>query len=122
MVDSNSNDSYNSYITKATIEISIKVTLSSPTKDIGIKIKDSAPTTPCDNQVTFEIELTALKSFVLEQFFVIKKTIQEIKDPKHEVANSTYVAMLMGQTEYLKEENKLKTLSFSLLPISIIIL
>ena len=33
-----------------------------------------------------------------------KKTIQEIKDPNYEVANSTYVAMLMGQLEYLMDE------------------
>ena len=108
MVDSDSNDIYNSYITKAITGIPITVTLSTPTKDIGIKNKDSAPTTPCDNQVTLETELTALKSFVLEQFFLIKKSIQEIKDPNHEVTNSTYVAMLMGQIEYLKEENKIK--------------
>ena len=55
-----------------------------------------------------ETELTALKSFALEQFFLIKKLIQEIKDPKHEVANSTYVTMFMEHIEYLKEENKVK--------------
>ena len=33
-----------------------------------------------------------------------KKTIQEIKDTNHEVANSTYVAMLMGQLECLMDE------------------
>ena len=57
-------------------DIPITVTLSTPTKDIRIENKDSAPTTPCDNQVPLEIELTALKSFVLEQFFLIKKSIQ----------------------------------------------
>ena len=109
MVDSNSNDTYNSYITKGITDIPTTVTLSTPTNDIGIENKDSAPTTPCDNQVTLETELTALKSFVLQQFFLIKKTIQEIKGPNHEVANSTYVAMLMEQIEYLKEENKIKS-------------
>ena len=83
-------------------------TLSTPTKDIGIDNKDSAPATPCDNQVPMETELTALKLFVLEKFFLIMKSIQEIKDPNHEVANSTYVAMLMKQIRYLKEENKIK--------------
>ena len=107
MVDGNSNI-YNSYIIKAITDIPITVTLSTPTKDIGLENKDSAPTTPCDNQVTLETELIALKLFVLEQFFLIKKTIQEIKDPNHKVANSTYVATLMGQIEYLKEENKIK--------------
>ena len=91
MIDSNSNDICNNYITKAITDILITVTLSTPTKDIRIENKDSAPTTPCNNQVTLETELTALKSFVLEQFFLIKKTY------------STYVAMLMGQIEYLKK-------------------
>ena len=47
-------------------DILITVTLSTPTKDIGIENKDSAPITPCNNQVSLETELTALKSFVLE--------------------------------------------------------
>ena len=64
----------------------------------------SAPTTPCDNQVPLETESTALKSFVVEQFFLIKKSIHEIKDSDDEAANSTYVFMLMEQIEYLKEE------------------
>ena len=58
-------------------DIPITITLSTPTKDIGVENKDSAPTTPYDNQVPLETELTALKSFVLlEQFFLIKKSIQ----------------------------------------------
>ena len=89
-------------------DIPIAVTLSTPSRDIGIKNKDSAPTTPCDNQVPLETELAALKSFVVEQFFLIKKSIKEIKDPNHEAVNSTYVVMLMEQIEYLKEENKVK--------------
>ena len=62
-------------------DIPITVTLSTQTKDIGIENKNSAPTFPCDNQLPLETDLTALKSFVLEQFFLIKKSIQEIKDP-----------------------------------------
>ena len=89
-------------------ETLITVALSTPTKDIGTENKDWAPTTPCDNQVPLEIELTALKSIVPEQFFVIKKFMQEITDPNHESANSTYVAMLMEQREFLKEEQFLK--------------
>ena len=64
MVDNDSNDIYNSYITKAITDIPITVTLSTPNKDIRMENKDSAPTTPCDNQVTLESRLTALKSFV----------------------------------------------------------
>ena len=86
-------------------DIPITGTLRIPTEGIGIKNKDLAPKNPCDNQVPLETELTALKSFVLEQFILIKKSIQEIKDPNHEAANSTYIAMLMEQIEYLKEEN-----------------
>ena len=37
-------------------DILITVTLSTPTKDIGIENKDSPPTTPCDNQVPLEAE------------------------------------------------------------------
>ena len=89
-------------------DIPITVTLSTSSRDIEIKNKNSAPTTPCDNQVPLETELAALKSFVVEQFFLIKKSIKEIKDPNHEAANSTYVVMLMEQIEYLKQENKVK--------------
>ena len=62
-------------------DILITVTLGTPTKDIQIENKDSATTTPCDNQVPLETELTALKLFVLEQFFLIKKSIQDINEP-----------------------------------------
>ena len=89
-------------------DILITVTLSTPSRDIKIKIEDSASTTPCDNQVPLETELAALKSFVVEQFFLVKKSIKEIKDPNHEAANSNYVVMLMEQIEFLKEENKVK--------------
>ena len=89
-------------------DIPIAVTLSTPSRDNGIKNKDSTPTTPCDNQVLLETQLAALKSFVVEQLFLIKKSVKEIKDPNHEAANSTYVVMLMEQIECLKEENKFK--------------
>ena len=71
-------------------DIPITVTLSTPSRDIGIKNKDLAPTTPCDSQVPLETELTALKLFVVEQFFLIKNSVLEIKDPNYEAANSTY--------------------------------
>ena len=48
-------------------DIPMTVTLSTPSRDIGRKKKDSATTTPCDNHVPLETELTALKSLVLEQ-------------------------------------------------------
>ena len=88
-------------------DIAITVTLSTPTKDIGIENKDLALTTPCHDQVPLETELTALKLVALEQFFLIMKSIKEIKDPNHEAASSNYVAILIEQTEFLKEENKM---------------
>ena len=45
-------------------DIAIAFTLSTPSRDIGIKNKDSAHTTPYDNQVPLVTELAALKSFV----------------------------------------------------------
>ena len=72
-------------------DILITVTLSTPLRDIGTKNKDSSPTTSSDNQDPLETELAALKSFVMEQFFLIKKSIKEIKDLNHEAAN--YVIM-----------------------------
>ena len=64
-------------------DIPIIVTLSAPTKDINIENKDSAPTTPSNNQVPLETELTALKSFVQEQSFLTKTSTQEIKVHNH---------------------------------------
>ena len=55
-------------------DILITVTSSTPAKDVRIE-KDSAPTIPCNNQVPLETELPALKLFLLEQVFLIKKLI-----------------------------------------------
>ena len=71
-------------------DIPITVTLSTPSRDIGIKNKDSAPAAPCDKQVPLETELTPLKLFAVEHFFLIKNSLLEIKDSNHEAANSTY--------------------------------
>ena len=43
------------------------------------------------------------------KFYLVKKWIQNIKDPNHETANLSYVATLMKLIEYLKEESKTKT-------------
>ena len=98
----NHNVSTNNILETLDDDIPITITLSTQSRDIGIKNKDSAPITPCDNQVPLETELTALKSFVLEQFFLIKQSIQETKDPNHEATNSTYLVMLSEQIEHLK--------------------
>ena len=76
-------------------EISITVTLSTIFIDIGIENNVSTPTTPCDNQFLLETELTALKSFALEPFFLINRSIQEIKYPNNEAANSCQQLMLL---------------------------
>ena len=55
-----------------------------------------------------ETKLTALNSFVSEQLFLIKNLMQEIKDPNHEATNTTYIATLTEQIDYLKEEIKVK--------------
>lgn len=54
----------------------ITVTLSAPTKGIGMENKELAPTIPCNNQIPLEAELNPLKSFVPEEFSLIKKSIQ----------------------------------------------
>ena len=56
-------------------DIPITVTMSTPTKNVRMKNKDSAPTTHCNYKVLLETELTALKLLVPEQFFLIKKSI-----------------------------------------------
>ena len=50
----------------------MSVSLTTPTKDIETASKSSA-TTPIRNSL--ETELIAIKSFVLEQFYLIKKLI-----------------------------------------------
>ena len=80
----------------------ITITLSTPTKDIGIGNKYSAPTSLCDNKIPLKTELVAFKSFTLEQFFLTKNLIQEFKDLNHETGNSIYIAMIMEQVESLK--------------------
>ena len=61
------------------------------------------------NPALLETELTALKSVVLEQFFLIKKSMLQIKEPSHDAASSSYVDMPMEQIDFLKEENKVNS-------------
>lgn len=53
-------------------------------------------------------ELTARKNFVLEQFFIIKKSLPEPNHLANE-AQKDYKKSLLVRTEYLKEKNKMKT-------------
>ena len=52
------------------------------------------------------IELTALKLFVKEQLFVIKKQLEEIESIQEPVRQTS----LQSEIEYLREENRSKTL------------
>ena len=61
---------------------------------------------PIKEQVT---EINELKSFVLEQVFVIKKTLQDMQElPNNKETNNGYVTSLTDQINFLKEENKTK--------------
>ena len=58
---------------------------------------------------SLSFKINALKSFVLEQFFVTKKTIQDIREcPNNKETNNGYLTSLTGQISFLKEENKTK--------------
>ena len=63
-----------------------------------------------DKLLLLNAEMTALKSFVMEQFFVIKKSIQDITLPNNDNQNFLYISLLTDQVNYLMEENKTKTL------------
>ena len=54
------------------------------------------------------IEIIALKNFVLKQFFIVTKSLPEPNDLVNE-AQKDYIKSLLDHTEYLKEENKMKT-------------
>ena len=61
---------------------------------------------PIKEQVT---KINALKSFVLEQVFAIKKTLQDMQElPNNKETNNGYVTSLTDQTKFLKEVNKTK--------------
>ena len=51
-------------------------------------------------------ELSALKSFLFEQFYVIKKTVADLDMPSQ---NLDYVQCLKEEIKYLREENKIKS-------------
>ena len=59
--------------------------------------------------LSLSTEINALKSFVLEQVFVIKKTLQDIQElPNNKETNNGYLKSLTDQINFLKEENKTK--------------
>ena len=59
--------------------------------------------------LSLSTEINTLKSFVLEQVFAIKKTLQDIQElPNNKETNNGYVTSLTDQINFLKEENKTK--------------
>ena len=59
--------------------------------------------------LSLSTEINALKSFVLEQVFVIKKTLQDIQElPNNKETNNGYVTSLTDQINFLKEDKKTK--------------
>ena len=59
--------------------------------------------------LSLSTEINALKSFVLEQVFVINKTLKDIQElPNNKETNNSYVTSLTDQINFLKEENKTK--------------
>ena len=59
--------------------------------------------------LSLSTEINALKSFVLEQVFVIKKTLRDIQElPNNKETNNGYITSLTDQINFLKEENKPK--------------
>ena len=59
--------------------------------------------------LSLSTEINALKSFVLGQVFVIKKTLQDIQElPNNKETNNGYLKSLTDQINFLKEENKTK--------------
>ena len=59
--------------------------------------------------LSLSTEINALKSFVLEQVLVTKKTMQDIQDrPNNKETNTDYVTLLIDQINFLKEENNTK--------------
>ena len=59
--------------------------------------------------LSLSTEINALKSFVLEQVFLTKKTLQDIQElPNSKETNNGYVTSVTDQINFLKEENKTK--------------
>ena len=66
---------------------------------------------------SLSIEITALKSYVLEQVFLIKKaTVQDIQErPNNKETNNGYGTSLTDQIYFLKKENKTKNIIIQIL-------
>ena len=64
----------------------------------------------CDNQVyDLTTEIEAIKMFIKEQFYVIKKSIADISNHPEQQNNKEIIELLQEQNKLLIEENKSKT-------------
>ena len=64
----------------------------------------------CDNQVyVLTTEIEAIKMFIKEQFYVIKKRIADISNHSEQQNNKEIIELLQEQNKLLIEENKSKT-------------
>ena len=64
----------------------------------------------CDNQVyDLTTEIEAIKMFIKEQFYVIKKSIADISNHSEQQNNKEIIELLQEQNKLLIEENKSKT-------------
>ena len=59
------------------------------------------------------MELVALKSFTIEQIYVLKKRLEE-KEVSPEGSN--HLKLLQEKISYLREENKVKSVIIRILP------
>ena len=61
----------------------------------------------CDNQVyDLTTEIEAIKMFIKEQFYVIKKSIADISNQSEQQNNKEIIELLQEQNKLLIEENK----------------
>ena len=61
----------------------------------------------CDNQVyDLTTEIEAIKMFIKEQFYVIKKSIADISNQLEQQNNKEIIELLQEQNKLLIEENK----------------
>ena len=67
----------------------------------------------CDNQVyDLTTEIEAIKMFIKEQFYVIKKSIADISNHLEQQNNKEIIELLQEQNKLLIEENKIKNCNY----------
>ena len=58
--------------------------------------------------ISLRSEINALKSFFLEQIYVMKKSIEDSNNKEEKVTDSALMNCLKEQLAFLREENKIK--------------